>query len=69
LTQAIQLVAQKRVIGRLLQTKERLRLPFLFRLFKWFPVLRRIPARLVGVGVRPEHIHTPEVEVVRAGRV
>jgi 2-polyprenyl-6-methoxyphenol hydroxylase-like FAD-dependent oxidoreductase len=61
LTQAIQLVAQKRVIGRLLQTKERPRLPFLFRLFKWFPVLRRIPARLIGVGVRPEHIHTGEV--------
>ena len=60
LTQAIQLVAQKRVIGRLLQTKERPRLPFLFRLFKWFPVLRRIPARLIGVGVRPEHIHTGE---------
>jgi hypothetical protein len=23
-------------------------------------VLRRIPARAVGVGVRPEHIHTPD---------
>jgi 2-polyprenyl-6-methoxyphenol hydroxylase-like FAD-dependent oxidoreductase len=60
LTQAIQLVAQKRVIGRLLQSTTRPRLPFLFRLFNWFPVLRRIPARLIGVGVRPEHIHTPE---------
>jgi 2-polyprenyl-6-methoxyphenol hydroxylase-like FAD-dependent oxidoreductase len=61
LTQAVQLVAQKRVIGRLLQSKERPRLPFLFRLFNWFPVLRRIPARLIGVGVRPEHVHTSEV--------
>jgi hypothetical protein len=23
-------------------------------------VLQRIPARLVGVGVRPEHVHSPE---------
>lgn len=61
LTQAIQLVAQKRVIGRLLKTKERPHLPLLFRLFKWFPALRRIPARLIGVGFRPEHIETPEV--------
>jgi 2-polyprenyl-6-methoxyphenol hydroxylase-like FAD-dependent oxidoreductase len=61
LTQSIQLVAQKRVIGRLLKTRQQPKLPMLFRLFKWFPALRRIPARLIGVGVRPEHIHTPEV--------
>src|SRR4029079_11150882 len=60
LTQAIQLVAQKRVIGRLLKTQRKPKLPWLFRLFKWFPVLRRIPARLIGVGVRPEHVHTAE---------
>jgi hypothetical protein len=30
------------------------------RLIQWFPVLRRIPARIVGLGVRPEHIQTPE---------
>ena len=34
--------------------------PFVMRLLKWFPVLRRIPARIIGIGVRPEHIHTPE---------
>ncbi len=60
-TQALQLNIQKRVIGRLLASKERPKLPFLFRLFGWFPVLRRIPARLIGVGVRPEHIRTPDV--------
>jgi hypothetical protein len=30
------------------------------RLIQWFPVLRRIPARIVGLGVRPEHIETRE---------
>ena len=30
------------------------------RFFNWFPLLRRIPARLIGLGVRPEHVRTPE---------
>jgi hypothetical protein len=29
--------------------------------FRIMPVLRRIPARLVGIGIRPEHIRTPDV--------
>jgi hypothetical protein len=31
----------------------------MFKLFDRFPLLRRIPG-LLAVGVRPEHIHTPE---------
>jgi hypothetical protein len=27
---------------------------------KAIPMLRRIPARIIGLGVRPEHIRTPE---------
>ena len=34
-------------------------LPFPIKLLQWFPILRRIPARVIGVGVRPEHIHSP----------
>jgi hypothetical protein len=34
-------------------------LPFPVRLLQRYPVLRRIPARLVGIGVRPEHVRTP----------
>ncbi len=30
------------------------------RLFDEFPLLRRLPARLIGIGVRPEHVHTPD---------
>jgi hypothetical protein len=33
----------------------------LFKLFDAIPVLRRIPARVLGLGFRPEHIHTPDV--------
>src|SRR2546423_5919766 len=34
-------------------------LPFFLRLFVWFPFLRRLPARMIGLGPRPEHVHSP----------
>src|SRR5262249_61256966 len=34
-------------------------LPFVVRLLKWFPVLRQLPARFVGLGPRPEHFRSP----------
>ncbi len=61
LTQAIQLAMQNRIIGRALASTQQPKPPALFKLFDMFPVLRRIPARLLGVGIRPEHVHTPEV--------
>jgi hypothetical protein len=30
--------------------------PLAMRLLQRFPVLRQIPAHLVGVGIRPEHV-------------
>jgi len=33
-------------------------LPFVVQLLKWFPVLRQIPARFIGIGPRPEHFHS-----------
>jgi 2-polyprenyl-6-methoxyphenol hydroxylase-like FAD-dependent oxidoreductase len=54
----LQLTIQKRLIGRVLASRETPRLPLIFRLVGRFPVLRRIPARLIGIGIRPEHIRT-----------
>jgi len=34
---------------------EPIKAPWPVRLFNMFPILRRIPARLIGMGVRPEH--------------
>jgi 2-polyprenyl-6-methoxyphenol hydroxylase-like FAD-dependent oxidoreductase len=34
-------------------------LPFVVRLLKWFPILRQLPARFVGIGPRPEHVRSP----------
>ena len=36
-------------------------LPLVGRLFRWFPLLRRLPARFIGLGPRPEHILSPSV--------
>ncbi len=55
-TQRAQIVMQNRVIGPLLQTSGRLKLPLFAKLLRAFPRLRRIPARLIGVGFRPEHV-------------
>ena len=60
-TQWLQLNIQKRIISRVLQSQQRPQAPFMIKLFGSIPFLRRIPARLIGVGIRPEHIHTPDV--------
>jgi 2-polyprenyl-6-methoxyphenol hydroxylase-like FAD-dependent oxidoreductase len=59
--QAVQLFVQKRIISNVLTMTERPRPPFVVTLFSRFPFLRRIPARLVGMGFRPEHVHSPEI--------
>jgi 2-polyprenyl-6-methoxyphenol hydroxylase-like FAD-dependent oxidoreductase len=59
-TQRIQLTIQKRIISRVLEGQQRPKPPLLFKLFNVFPALRRIPARLLGIGVWPEHVHTPD---------
>jgi 2-polyprenyl-6-methoxyphenol hydroxylase-like FAD-dependent oxidoreductase len=60
--QAVQLFVQKRIISNVLTMTERPRPPFVVTLFSRFPFLRRIPARLVGMGFRPEHVHSPELK-------
>jgi len=59
LTQRLQLLVQNRVITRLLGRAEPLAPPLPVRLLARCPLLRRLPARLIGLGVRPEHVRTP----------
>jgi 2-polyprenyl-6-methoxyphenol hydroxylase-like FAD-dependent oxidoreductase len=59
-TQRLQLTLQNQIIRRVLASTKPLTLPWFFKLFQRFPYLRRIPARLVGIGFRPEHINLPE---------
>src|SRR5205807_625883 len=62
-TQRLQVLIQRRVITRILSGADQLEPPLLLRLLARFPVLRRLPARLIGVGIRPEHVTTPAVAV------
>jgi 2-polyprenyl-6-methoxyphenol hydroxylase-like FAD-dependent oxidoreductase len=56
-TQRVQATIQDQIIQRILRSTDPIRgVPFPLRFFRWFPILRRIPARFIGLGVRPEHI-------------
>ena len=58
--QAGQKAAQDRIIGRLLQSSAPIRrAPFIVRLLDSFPLLRRVPGRLIGLGVRRERVRSP----------
>jgi 2-polyprenyl-6-methoxyphenol hydroxylase-like FAD-dependent oxidoreductase len=59
-TQGLQLIMQNRIISPTLASTQRPKPPLLFRLVGAVPLLQRIPGRLLAVGVRPEHIHTPD---------
>src|SRR6266403_674114 len=61
-TQWAQVQVENRVIGRVLGSNEQFAAPWPMRLFKKHPVRRRIPARLIGIGVRPEHVRTPDAQ-------
>ena len=58
-TQRLQIFMQNRVIRRVLGSAEQITPPFAIQLVARFPLLSRIPARLIGIGVRPEHVRTP----------
>jgi 2-polyprenyl-6-methoxyphenol hydroxylase-like FAD-dependent oxidoreductase len=54
--QALQLAIQKRVIARVLGAAAPLRAPLGLRLATHLPFLQRINARVIGMGIRPEHV-------------
>jgi 2-polyprenyl-6-methoxyphenol hydroxylase-like FAD-dependent oxidoreductase len=60
-TQRLQVTIHNNVFVRTLQSGAPARVPRFVRLLNEYPVLRRIPARMVGLGLRPEHVQTPEV--------
>ena len=59
-TQRIQVLLQNNVISRALQARGELKVQLPIRLMARFPLLRRIPARILGLGVRPEHVRSPQ---------
>jgi 2-polyprenyl-6-methoxyphenol hydroxylase-like FAD-dependent oxidoreductase len=59
ITQAVQVFIQDNLIRRVLGTDEEIPLPWPIKLIRRWPSLRRLPARLVGIGFRAEHVQTP----------
>jgi 2-polyprenyl-6-methoxyphenol hydroxylase-like FAD-dependent oxidoreductase len=55
-TQRMQVFAHEKVIRPALENDAPVSAPLAVRLFKAIPMLQRIPARIVGLGFRPEHI-------------
>ena len=60
-TQGLQVAMQRRVIAPVLGGARRVKPPMLLRLIAAVPLLRRIPAYIIGIGVRREHIRVPEI--------
>jgi 2-polyprenyl-6-methoxyphenol hydroxylase-like FAD-dependent oxidoreductase len=56
ITQRVQLLVQKTVITRVLASSGSMKPPLAFRTLGAIPFLRRIPARMVGLGFRREHV-------------
>ena len=66
MTQRVQLMIQDRVISRVLTDRDRFSPPFVIRLLALIPFLRRIPARVIGLGFRPEHVHPSDSKTPHA---
>jgi 2-polyprenyl-6-methoxyphenol hydroxylase-like FAD-dependent oxidoreductase len=56
MTQRLQVAVQNRIISNVLRTTATPAPPFAARMLGRFALLRRLPARIIGMGFRPEHI-------------
>ena len=63
--QALQVMVQNRVLSPALNTDKPFKAPWIARLFDKIPLLRRIPARIVGLGFRLEHVTAPDAHTAR----
>jgi 2-polyprenyl-6-methoxyphenol hydroxylase-like FAD-dependent oxidoreductase len=57
-TQRFQVLVQDLVLSPALRDRRRQGLPPLVQLLRRFPPLRHLGGRLVGLGIRPEHVRT-----------
>jgi 2-polyprenyl-6-methoxyphenol hydroxylase-like FAD-dependent oxidoreductase len=65
-TQWLQVAIQNRVLRRLLASRVPPRPPLPLRWLAGCAYLQRLPARLIGVGIRPEHVATDELVAPQA---
>lgn len=68
-TQTIQRIAQRRFVEKMLDASTEVRAPAALRVMQKIPQLQALPARLIGIGVRPEIPATNEESDLRPGAV
>ena len=56
MTQGLQVLLQNRMVDPILKSKGPVSAPWIVRWLAQWPLFRRIPARLIGIGFRPEHV-------------
>ena len=62
MTQAMQVAVQNNLISRVVKPDQKpLRVPIFLRIITSVPWLQALAGRLVAIGVRPEHVHSPAV--------
>jgi 2-polyprenyl-6-methoxyphenol hydroxylase-like FAD-dependent oxidoreductase len=61
--QWLQVQIQNNVLSAVLAGTARPQPPFAAKLLNRLPLLQRLPARIIGLGVRPEHVRTPAVSL------
>ncbi len=59
--QKLQINIQKGIMSRRSSNHTNEKPPLIMRLLNKFPLLQRLPARIIGMGIRAEHIKSPEV--------
>jgi 2-polyprenyl-6-methoxyphenol hydroxylase-like FAD-dependent oxidoreductase len=69
LTQGLQLLIQNRVISNVLRATQTPRAPWPLRLLGRVGLLQRLPARVIGLGFRPEHIAPEHIGPEQTRRV
>ncbi len=60
-TQRLQIFIHEKFLSRVLTSREMPSPPWPARILNRWPMLQRIPARVLGLGFRPEHVRTPEI--------
>jgi 2-polyprenyl-6-methoxyphenol hydroxylase-like FAD-dependent oxidoreductase len=63
LIQGMQVAVQNGFMGKILNAKTKMKPPLALRVFAALPLLRRLPGYFIGIGPRPEHVHTPETRI------
>lgn len=62
ITQRLQILIHKYILEPALANHNHYTLPWQLRPFRHIPLLRRLPARVIGIGVRPEHVKEEKMD-------